>query len=133
MIVVDAGVLAVALVDDGPDGALTRDRLRDEDVAAPALIDLEVVSVCRGLARGGLISPDRAAFALEQLVAFPLNRIEHPPLLWRCWELHDNLTPYDAAYVALAETFAAMLVTSDLRLSRAPGTRCAVEVLAIGH
>jgi len=70
---------------------------------------------------------------LEQLVAFPLNRIEHPPLLWRCWELRDNLTPYDAAYVALAETFAATLVTSDLRLSRAPGTRCAVEVLAIGH
>jgi predicted nucleic acid-binding protein len=51
------------------------------------------------------------------------------PLLWRCWSIRDNLTTYDAAYVALAEQLDVTLVTSDLRLSRVPGLRCEVELL----
>lgn len=47
MIVIDANVLVVALVDDGPDGALARRRLRRERLTAPELIDLEVLSVLR--------------------------------------------------------------------------------------
>ena len=133
MVVVDAGVLAVALVDDGSNGALARERLRDETIAAPSLIDLEVLSVCRGLMRGGLIERDRAQFALDRLGVVPLTRYEHTAFLSRCWELRDNLTPYDAVYVALAEALFVPLVTSDVRLSRAAGRHCAVEVLAVSN
>lgn len=133
MIVVDAGVLAVALVDDNADGDLARDRLRDHDLIAPALIDLEVMSVCRGLVRGGRLTRERAELAVTQLISLPLTRVDHAPLVARCWELRDNLTPYDAAYVALAETLGVPLLTSDERLGRAPGIRCAVEVLSVGR
>jgi predicted nucleic acid-binding protein len=59
-----------------------------------------------------------------------VRRFGHPRLLPRVWELRDNLTPYEAAYVALAEALGATLLTADGRLATAPGLRCAVEVLA---
>ena len=96
---------------------------------APALIDLEVVSVWRGLARGGRLDARRARLALEDLRALPLQRVDHTRLMERCWELRDNLTVYDAAYVALAEALGATLLTGDARLSKATGPRCAIEVL----
>jgi predicted nucleic acid-binding protein len=58
------------------------------------------------------------------------GKVQHRPLLARCWELRHNLTPYDAAYVALAEALDVALVTADARLSRASGIQCVVEVLA---
>ncbi len=68
--------------------------------------------------------------ALTDLADLPMARVSHRPLLRRCWELRDNLTVYDAAYVALAESLDATLVTADARLARAPGVRCAVELLS---
>jgi predicted nucleic acid-binding protein len=59
----------------------------------------------------------------------PLQRAPHRPLLARCWELRDNLTVYDAAYVALAEVLKAILLTGDKRLAGATGPRCHIEVL----
>jgi predicted nucleic acid-binding protein len=55
-------------------------------------------------------------------------RYPHAPLVPRIWELKENLTAYDAAYVALAEALDAPLVTMDERLARAPGIRAAVEL-----
>ena len=129
MLVVDASVLAVALLDDGRDGDAVRDRLRGEQLAAPALIDLEVASVWRGLARGGHLDPRRVRLALDDLQELPLQRVEHTSLLVRCWELRDNLTIYDAAYVALAEALQSPLLTGDRRLSRSTGPRCTIEVV----
>ena len=129
MLVIDASVLAVALLDDGPDGDLVRHRLRGERLAAPALIDLEVVSVWRGLARGGHLDARRVGQALDDLQDLPIQRVGHTPFLIRCWELRDNLTIYDAAYVALAEALQAPLLTGDRRLARATGPRCAIEVM----
>lgn len=129
MLVVDASVLAVALLDDARDGDAARARLHGEQLVAPALIDLEVVSVWRGLARGGRLDARRARLALEDLRALPLQRVDHTRLVDRCWELRDNLTVYDAAYVALAEALGATLLTGDARLSKATGPRCAIEVL----
>ena len=129
MLVIDASVLAVALLDDGQDGDTVRDRLRGEQLAAPALIDLEVASVWRGLARGGHLDSRRVELALADLQELPMQRVQPNPLLFRCWELRDNLTIYDAAYVALAETLQAPLLTGDRRLSRSTGPRCTFEVI----
>lgn len=129
MLVVDASVLAVALADDGVDGDAARDRLRGEDLAAPELLDLEVASVLRGQMMAGTLDSRRAGLALDDLDALPLKRAPHLPLLQRSWDLRENLTIYDAAYVALAEALEAPLLTGDRRLARAPGPRCRIEVL----
>jgi predicted nucleic acid-binding protein len=129
VLVIDASVLAVAILDDGPDGDFVRHRLRGEQLTAPALIDLEVVSVWRGLARGGHLDPRRVGLALDDLRDLPIQRVEHTPFLARCWELRDNLTIYAAAYVALAEALQAPLLTGDRRLVRSTGPRCAIELI----
>jgi len=129
VIVADASVLAVALADDGPDGDQVRARLRGEHVAWPELAYLEVASVLRRQLAAGALDARRAGLALDDLAALPARRAPHRPLLARCWELRDNLTIYDAAYVALAEAMNATLLTADRRLARAPGPRCPIEVL----
>lgn len=129
MLVTDASILVVALADDGIDGDRARSRLRGEQLAAPELVDLEVASVLRRQVSRGELELRRAELALDDLVAIPMARAAHVPLLVRAWELRANLTVYDAAYVALAEALDAPLVTADSRLAHAPGLRCAVEVL----
>lgn len=129
MLVVDASVVAVALLDDGSDGDSVRRRLAGEGLAAPALIDLEVVSVWRGLARAGHLDTRRVGLALDDLRDLPIQRVEHTAFLARFWELRDNLTVYDAAYVVLAEALQVPLLTGDRRLAKAPGPRCAIEVI----
>lgn len=131
MIVVDASVLAPALGDDGADGDAARARLRGESLVAPELIDLEVASVLRRLARAGHVEERRAELALADLVTMRFRRVSHPRLLDRCWELRANFTPYDASYVALAEMLELTLVTADGRLARAPGPRCEIETLKV--
>jgi predicted nucleic acid-binding protein len=125
VIVIDASVLATALGDDGKDGNTARERLLGQELAAPEIIDLEVISVWRRT----LSDEHRAALALADLADLPLTRAPHLPLLPRCWELRHNLTPYDASYVALAEALDVTLLTADQRLSRAPGIHCAVDVM----
>ena len=129
MLVVDASILATALADDGDDGDLVRARLRGERLIAPELVDLEVVSVLRGQLRAGALDARRARLALTDLNELPMRRAAHGPLLARCWELRENLTVYDVAYVALAESAGADLLTADRRLAKAPGPRCRIEVL----
>ena len=129
VIVADASVLAVALGDDGPDGDHARARLRGERLTAPELVDLEVISVWRRQVRAGEVDARRAALALADLAALPLRRAAHRPLLARCWELRENLTVYDAPYIALAEALDVTLLTGDGRLSRAAGPHCHIEVL----
>lgn len=127
--VVDASVLAPALADDGADGDRVRERLRGERLAAPELIDLEVVSTIRRAARARRLDDRRSGQALKDLAAMPLRRVPHLPLLTRVWDLRDNLTAYDAAYVALAEALDALLLTADGPMGRASGIRCEVEIL----
>lgn len=129
MIVVDASVLVNALIVGDARGAASRRRLVGEDISAPHLIDLEVMSALRRHVTSGRLHPDRAERALWDLNRLPIERIDHVPLLNRCWELRENVTVYDAAYVATAEGFDATLVTGDERLASAPGLRCAVEVV----
>lgn len=129
VIVVDASVIATALADDGRDGDKARHRLRGELLHAPDLIDLEVTSVLRGRLSGGHLDARRAALALEDLRSLPLRRVAALELIGRCWELRDNLTVYDAAYIALAEMLNLTLLTGDAKMAKAPGPRCSVEIL----
>jgi predicted nucleic acid-binding protein len=129
VLVVDASALAPALADDGPDGDAARARLRGEALVAPELIDLETVSVIRSGVQTGRLDARRARLALADLVDLPLRRAPHRPLLSRCWDLRDNLTVYDAAYVTLAELLGVVLLTADARLARAPGPRCKIELV----
>lgn len=129
MIVVDASVLASALGDDGGDGDRTRERLHGEQLAAPELVDLEVISTLRRAVRAGRLDERRSGQALVDLTALPLRRVSHLPLLARIWGLRNNLTAYDAAYVALAEALDALLLTADGPLSRAAGNRCEIELI----
>lgn len=133
MLVVDASVLVVALADDGADGDTARSRLRGEDLAAPELVDLEIASVLRRHTKSGLSAVRRAELALMDLVAMPMRRAPHQPLLTRAWELREDLTIYDAVYVSLAEALQVSLLTADQRLARAPGPRCHIEVLSPIH
>lgn len=118
-----------ALADDGPDGDRARQRLMGETLAAPALVDLEVASVLRRAALGGRLDERRSRQALEDLSVLPVRRISHLPMLPRIWELRENSTVYDAAYVALAELLGTAMLTADSRLARAPGTRCDIELV----
>ncbi|MFB3142086.1 MAG: type II toxin-antitoxin system VapC family toxin, partial [Acidobacteriota bacterium] len=115
MIVVDASALVEQLLAT-PKGLKLHQRclIAGESLHAPHLLDLEVVNVLRRYWQRDILSISRADQALEDLLVFPLTRYAHEMFLPRIWELRDNMTPYDAAYVALAESLKAPLVTCDV-------------------
>ncbi|MEO7195707.1 MAG: type II toxin-antitoxin system VapC family toxin [Pseudonocardiaceae bacterium] len=95
------------------------------------MIDLEVQSVLRSGVRHGFLDERRARQAWTDLASMPLQRVSHRPLLHRAWELRDNVTTYDAAYVVLAEILGATLLTADSTLANAPGIRCEVDLVQL--
>jgi predicted nucleic acid-binding protein len=130
VIVVDASVLLEVLLRTSRSDRLTERLLaHDEALHAPHLIDLEVAQVLRRANAAGDISQDRAREALDDLAAFRLTRHAHLLFLDRIWKLRHNLTAYDAAYLALAETLDAPLLTCDRALARSPGHTARVELI----
>jgi predicted nucleic acid-binding protein len=129
MIVVDASVLANVVGDDGADGKVARAALRGEEVAAPDLVDVETVSVLRKRWLAKDLTVRRFQRAVEDLADLPLTRHPGLPLMSRAFELRANVTPYDAAYIGLAEALGCPLLTGDARLAAAPGPRCEVRLL----
>ena len=122
MIVLDASAL-VELILDTPTGRAVAARIADpaEGLHVPHLADIEVVQALRRYVRERDIDAVAAAVALDDLRALDLQRHAHEPLLERVWELRENLTAYDAVYVALTEVLDGVLLTCDGPLSRAPG------------
>jgi predicted nucleic acid-binding protein len=102
---------------------------RNETLHAPHLIDLEVAQVLRRLVLTSGLHEDRAQRALGILIALPMLRHAHYPLMERIWNLKNNLNAYDAAYIALAEALNAPLVTTDRKLKTAPGHNARVELM----
>lgn len=96
---------------------------------APHLIDVEVTQVLRRYAMAGEAEPERCRDALADFLDLPLTRYAHDFLLPRVWELRNNLTAYDAVYVALAEALDAPLLTRDQRLANAAGHRARIELV----
>lgn len=102
------------------------------DLHLPHLAVVETTSVLRGWARGGHIDVHRASAALEDLAAFPARRWPIDELLPRIWSLRENLTAYDATYLALAESLDATLVTCDERLRRRAAGHSRVSIVLPG-
>ena len=130
MIVLDASAVVAVLLDPGQGAERIRERIESpgESLHVPHLMDLEVLHVLRRQALHGTVSQRRSAEALEDLANIMFVRYPHTSLVERIWELRENLTVYDAAYVALAEALEAPLVTMDARLAQAPGHNAAVEL-----
>ena len=109
-----------------------RERMEREDnsLHVPHLFEIEVIDALRHHALRHGISESRRLELLEDLTTMSISRYAHTAMLPRIWELRDNVSAYDASYIALAETLEAPLVTRDARLARAPGIRAEVEVYA---
>ena len=123
--VVDASVVVAALTSTNPDGAWAESLLANDELLAPHLLPAEVVSMLRRATAIGDLSIDAAARAQTRLLDLRAELHPYAPFAERIWELRGNLTPYDAWYVAIAETFNVRLATVDGPLTRAPGVRCA--------
>jgi predicted nucleic acid-binding protein len=130
VIVLDASALLEFLLQT-PLGTRVEARVfRDEDeLHAPHLADVEVTQGLRRLVRAGEVAPDRAAEAIADLADLDLHRHPHLDLLTRAWKLRENVTAYDAMYVALAEALDAPIITCDAPLAKTPGHRARIEAI----
>ncbi len=125
MIVVDASAAISSLFSEGP----ARRTLSADRLHAPHLIDPEIANGIRRRVSVGRISSDAGWRALDTWRRLGMTRHPTISLLERIWQLRDNLSAYDASYVALAEALGCSLLTADRRLSMAPGIECAVTVV----
>lgn len=129
MIVVDASAAVTMFLNLGPSAARVRERLGQVEVVhVPHLFDIEVLHALRRHSLRGDLSGEQSWLIMDLLHEMNAVRYPHAPLVARIWGLRENLTAYDAAYVALAEALDAPLVTMDARLAQAPGIRATVEV-----
>ncbi len=129
MIVLDASAVLELLLGTERGHAIA-DRIADPALGlhVPHLVDVEVAQALRRLVNCGELGQEDARVAIEDLSTLDLERHAHEPLLARIWALRENLTAYDATYVALAEALDAILVTCDGRLARAPGLGKRIEL-----
>jgi predicted nucleic acid-binding protein len=131
MLVADASLVVDFLIDGGERGSWAARQIAPaERMHAPHVLDLEVVSALRKRVKARELSPRRAATAIEDLQGLPIERYPATQLLERIWQLRDRMTPYDAAYVSLAEVLMLPVVTMDGRLARAGGH--GAEILVFG-
>ena len=129
VLVVDASSLYEVVADTARANDVRARLGTDPDHAAPSVVDVEVISIIRRDHLRGRLDSTAAAQAVQDLRDWPGERFAHRPLLDRVWELRQTVRTWDAFYVALAEVMQATLITSDSRLARAPGPRCAIEVV----
>ncbi len=130
MIVLDASAAIEWLLQTSTGARVARRILSSQQTLhAPHLLDVEVAQVFRRKVARGEVATSRAEEALQDLLDFRIRRYPHFLFLRRVWELRDNLTAYDALYVALAETLDASLITCDSKLAAASHHRARVEVI----
>ena len=125
-VVADSSALVASLVDYGSDGRWVEDSFAGEDLICPELALAEASNILRRMELSGQLSHAEAAAAYDELFDIDIVMYPFTPFADRIWELRNNLTIYDAWYVALAEALDCPLVTLDRRLSRAQGPTCAI-------
>jgi predicted nucleic acid-binding protein len=130
MIVIDASAVLEAVLRT-PAAEMVERRLFEpgQTLHAPHLLDLEVAQVIRRYAASGDIDDERGRAALADFADLVVYRYPHDFLLPRVWGLRNNLTAYDAVYVALAEVLDAPLLTRDRRLAAASGHHAHVDLI----
>jgi predicted nucleic acid-binding protein len=127
MIVLDASVVVELLTNGDLADSIRNELVRSNDsFIVPHLIDIEVVSAIRRLARSQRIDLYRCEQALADLTVLPAERYSHLPLIARIWELRHNFTAYDAAYIALAEVTNSVFYTCDADLRKGHRARIVV-------
>lgn len=130
MIVVDASALLEFLLQTSLGVRVETRLFRDHDeLHVPHLLDVEILQGLRRLVRTGDVSSGRADEAIADLNDLDLHRHAHVDLLGRAWKMRDNITAYDAMYVALAEAIEAPLVTCDNPLAKTHGHRARIEII----
>jgi predicted nucleic acid-binding protein len=130
VIVVDASVVLDVLLRTGSFAAIERRLFGTQEILiCPHLLDVEVAQVLRRYGATRELSEERGRHALDDLVAMPLARFPHEPLLPRIWQLRHNVTAYDAVYLALAESLEIPLVTRDAKLAATAGHDAVVELI----
>lgn len=129
MLVLDASVVVELLVsDDLKKIEKLENRLKSETLVAPDHMWLEVVSVISRMARSGALSELDAQRVIQQLQRLNIRVITSSSFVQRIWKLRKNVFYLDAAYIAVAESLGAPLLTSDKKLSRATGPECIFEL-----
>jgi predicted nucleic acid-binding protein len=125
VIVVDASAAVAALLNAGP----ARSALASDDLHSPHLVDSEVLSALRRQLATARLAPDAAWKAIDTWRRLGLARYPVIGMVERIWQLRDNLSAYDASYVALAENLGCPLLTCDGRLGRAARVKCPITVV----
>ena len=128
MTVIDGSLLVAALVDSGRDGQWAEGVIATDELAGPELTLVETSNVLRRLERAGRISQFEAVGAHRDMLRLDVELFPFRPFANRVWELRENLTGYDAWYVALAEALDCPLATLDRKLGRAAGPLCEIVV-----
>jgi predicted nucleic acid-binding protein len=128
VIVIESSAMVNALVGDPANPDLLA-LLADEELHAPALLDVEVASALRGHVMGGKLDPVQLDDAVEDFIAFRIERHPMTGLLGHMLDLRKNLTVYDAAYLVLAQALEAPIVSADTKLRAAARLGIDVRVL----
>jgi len=128
--VIDSGAVLELLLQHGASGVPRNAVIDERSLAAPHLLDPEFLSSSRKIVLRGNIPPGRAERLIGEFERVTIQRFSHGPLLEKAWALRENITPYDAMYVALAHTLDVPLITTDARLARAAQRYCTVTRLA---
>ena len=116
--VVDASVLAAVLFGE-PRAEEAVALLRDAELVAPPLLMYELASIAR---KKILLYPEQRRGILEALSlasGLPIRWVEFEPVEVVRVALERHLTVYDAAYLQVAQSLDAPLVTFDNALQRA--------------
>ena len=129
MLVIDASAVMELLMAT-PNGHAIEDQVfgSGEPLAAPHLIDVEVLHVIRRFHHSSLLTIERSEQALEDFSDLPITRYGHELLRFGMWRMRNNLTAYDATYVSLAELLDAPIVTCDVKLARSSGHNVSFEL-----
>lgn len=127
MIVLDSSVAIAALTGHRP----SREAVAGQRLLAPHVIDIEIAHGLRGLVIGRKLPAPDAERVLELWLRLAVDRVPMAPFLHRVWELKDNLTAYDAVFVAVAEGHGVPLLTADRRLAAAVGPKCPIQLIPV--